>query len=935
MPKPSALAILLAAVLSAPILAAPAAPYLVKDLNQTVPENVGSVPIPLGVAGGRAVFSTLKGQLWASDGTPEGTRLLKEPAPSRGQVNKDGEAGAQALKVAGGRIFFLDRSSGRFELWATDGTPKGTAKLVSNVELLNPQSYPWVYFWSDALHLFFFSALDTVHGQEAWVSNGTPTGTHLLRDILPGTASSGASDFADAGSAVVFSADGGSKAAKVWRTDGTEAGTVPVPGSEHLYGYDFFSIGRKAVFTLFGGTVFQVWATDGTARGTTRLANITGVREDWDLIFLGTTTGRAYFYTDEGTAGYRLWTTDGTTAGTRVLGRFPRPPYLYGNPRGLEFLPNRTALFFISDGAHGMEWWRSDGTVAGTRLLKDACPGSCSSFGYPLPRPVLVGNKLFAHLYDPKGGLEPWLSDGTEAGTRRIADTCPGACSSSTYSHFAAGSLEMYSARLDGENPDLIDLWRTDGTSSGTFRLVQSQNAKNFLSLPGIALGNQLLFANDDGVHGMELWATDGTLAGTRLVADLDGTDQAGSVPSQLTPVGDRVFFVADDGAHGKALWVSDGTPGGTSVVHALAAPPANSSDEPFNLLTAWNGRLIFVLIEGLTPPRLWVSDGTAEGTQPISEIIPQLQLTRFMPLGNRLLFSADHTLWVSDGTAAGTARVTTRVLSDGSAYYPTAQRFATLGDQLLFNGSGAEGDGLWKSDGTDAGTVLVKPLELGLTDWAVLGGNVYFYASGADGTGFYTSDGTAQGTRRVEIPIAGASSITAAGGRFFVMQPLTGIKAVLWVTDMTAAGTHKVAEVDAGFAGQQSAFTAAGNQVFFLAYDDVHGVELWRSDGTAAGTFMVQDLNPGPSSSSPGGLSAVDGVVYFNAYENRHGIELWRSDGTPGGTFQLSDIAPGPRSSSPQELAPAGPRLFFSADDGTHGFEPWALCLTVDGCGP
>jgi ELWxxDGT repeat protein len=768
------------------------------------------------------------------------------------------------------------------------------------------------------------------------VSNGTPAGTRLLHDILPGTASSGASDFADAGSEVVFSADGGAKAAKVWRTDGTEAGTVPVPGSEHLYGYDFFSIGRKAVFTLFGGTVFQVWATDGTARGTTRLANITGVREDWDLIFLGTTTGRAYFYTDEGTAGYRLWTTDGTTAGTRVLGRFPRPPYLYGNPRGLQFLPNRTALFFISDGAHGMEWWRSDGTVAGTRLLKDACPGSCSSFGYSLPRPVLVGNELFAHLYDPQGGEEPWISDGTEAGTRRIADTCPGKCSSSSYSHFAAGNLEMYSARLDGESPDLIDLWRTDGTSSGTFRLVQSQNAKNFLYLPGVALGSQLLFANDDGVHGMELWATDGTLAGTRIVADLDGTDQAGSVPSQITPVGSRVFFVADDGAHGKALWVSDGTPGGTSVVHALAAPPANLSDEPFNLLTAWNGRLAFVLIEGLTPPRLWVSDGTAEGTQPISEIIPQLQLTRFMPLGNRLLFSADHTLWVSDGTAGGTAGLTTRVLSEGSSYYPASQHFAALGDQLLFAGSGPEGNGLWKTDGTDTGTVLVQSLDIGSTEWAVLGGSLYFYASGADGSGLYASDGTAQGTRLVESTVTNVSSLAAAAGRLFLAQPLSGGKVALWVNDTTAAGTRKIAEVGASSAGlPYIGLTAAGNLVFFVAGDDVHGSELWRSDGTAAGTSMAQDLNPGSSSSSPGGLSAVDGVVYFNAYENRHGIELWRSDGTPGGTFQLSDIAPGPRSSSPQELAPAGPRLFFRADDGTYGSELWALCLTVDGCGP
>jgi ELWxxDGT repeat protein len=931
MPKPSALAILLAAVLSAPVLAAPA-PYLVKDLKETVPENVGSVPIPLGTAGGRAVFATRNGQLWASDGTAAGTRLLKDLPPSPTRQGKGEAITAQALQETGGPLFFLEKTTGGFQLWATNGTPKGTAQLVSNVTLWNPQTYPENYYWSDALHLLFFSAFDTVHGQEAWVSNGTPAGTHLLRDILPGTGSSSASDFAAAGSMVVFSADGGPKAAKIWRTDGTEAGTVPVPGSELLYGYNFYSIGRKAVFTLYGGTVFQIWATDGTARGTTRLANITGVGEDWDLIFLGIKTGRAYFYTDEGKAGYRLWTTDGTTAGTRVLGRFPRSPYLYGNPRGLQFLPNGTALFFIHDGAHGMEWWRSDGTVAGTRLLKDACPGSCSSYGFPLPRPVLVGNKLFAHLYGPQGA-EPWMSDGTESGTRQIADTCPGSCGASPYSHSAVGGLEIYSARTDKDSPDEIDLWRTDGTASGTFQLVKSEGAKGFLYLPGIPLGNQFLFTNDDGVHGMELWATDGSRAGTRLVADLDGTDQAGSAPSQITPLGSRVFFVAD-GGQGKALWVSDGTPGGTSVVHALAAPPANPTDEPFSHLMVLNGRLVFVLIEGLTPPRLWVSDGTAQGTQPISQIIPQLQLGRFMPAGDRLLFSAAHALWVTDGTAGGTAQITTRV-SVADSFYSPPQSFAALGGQLLFNGSGAEGNGLWKSDGTDAGTVLVKSLELGQTDWAVLGGNVYFYASGADGSGFYMSDGTAQGTRPVDIPIPTAASLAVAGGRLFVTQTLSGIKVALWVTDGTAAGTHKVAEVGAGYAGQQPGyFTAAGNQVFFFADDGVHGAEPWRSDGTVAGTYMVQDVNPGSQGSFPRRFVAAGSVVYFTAYESLHGAELWQSDGTPSGTFRLSDIAPGPRSANPQELAPAGPRLFFSADDGTHGFEPWALCLAADGCG-
>jgi len=927
MTKSCALAILLSAVLSAAALAAPAAPYLVKDVNLTVPENVGSLPVPLGIAGRWAVFVTSNGQLWASDGTAAGTHLLLDADPNRAR-SKDGEAGAKALTSAGGRLFFLFKGGGPRELWATDGTPQGTVQLAVGTLLRDPQTSPGYYYWSNALRILFFTATDTAHGQEPWVSDGTLEGTHVL-DLRPGPDSTSPSSYADAGSSVIIQIYGDAHTPLLWRSDGTEAGTVPVQGTEQLSGYDFVSIGRKAVFSVFGSTTMELWATDGTGPGTTRLTRITGAGEDWDLLFLGATFGRLYFYTSEGKAGYRLWTTDGTSAGTRVLSHFSRPSYEFGNPQGFNFLPNGIAMLFLDDGVHGLEWWRSDGTVAGTRLVKDVCPGKCGSFSFLVGRPLVVGNKLFVHLFGQQG-MEPWMSDGTAAGTRQIADTCPGKCGSVTYLRFALGRLELYSAKSVQEGSDVIDLWRTDGTSSGTFRLVQSKNAKNFIALPGIALGNQLLFLDDDGVHGAELWTTDGTIKGTHFVADLAGSEPAGSAPSQITPVGSRVFFVADDGIHGQALWVSDGTAAGTSLVHAFDNPPPYDPrySGPFSNLTAWNGKLIFALAEGTSYPRLWVSDGTAQGTQRLSDAI-QLDSVPFMPLGNRLLASASDGLWITDGTPGGTVLMAPHVSLHGS--------FAPLGNQLLFSGrQGFEGDGLWKTDGTAAGTVQVKAMSMGYSNWVILGGTLYFTDGGGS---LWATDGTAEGTRLLDVPVSGISALAGAGGRLFLVKsdsgPFVFGPFALWVSDGTAAGSTKLLEIPASPYGQRFRdLTVVGSQVFFVVDDGVHGQELWRSDGTAAGTFMVQDINPGVQSSAPSGLAAAGGILYFNSYEGVHGQELWQSDGTPGGTFLLSDLAPGPRSSSPQSLVLAGPRLFFNSDDGVHGQELWALCLLEGGCG-
>jgi len=90
-----------------------------------------------------------------------------------------------------------------------------------------------------------------------------------------------------------------------------------------------------------------------------------------------------------------------------------------------------------------------------------------------------------------------------------------------------------------------------------------------------------------------------------------------------------------------------------------------------------------------------------------------------FTVLGNKLFFSANdgtngNELWVTDGTEAGTMLVADINSGSGSSS-PTS--FAPLGTELIFRvDDGTHGAELWVSDGTGPGTHLLKDIN---ENWA------------------------------------------------------------------------------------------------------------------------------------------------------------------------------------------------------------------------
>ncbi len=703
---------------------------------------------------------------------------------------------------------------------------------------------------------------------------------------------------------------------EMWRTDGTPAGTIRLEAYTEWYPGEFHVLGDQILFVAHDPDAGDgLWITDGSPGNAHPIGGDLPSPEGDALAELTVAGDYLYYMAYDDVHLTELWRTDGTVAGTiRLTGEDLN--FDAGTLQNLTGF-NDSLFFLISDDEYNIYLMKSDGSIADTQAVTQI---GDEPINFSISEFHRVGNLLYFTV-----ALDLWRTDGTAAGTYRLR-SLPQADSIDLIIGGDSILYVIFHNSLTSKN----ELWKSAGTAGTTVKVADIPQYYN----ASATVGDRLFVAGNDNTYGVELWTSDGTATGTKLVKDIY-TGDGGSGIESIIPIGNRVFFGADENSDSymRRLWRSDGTAAGTAPVPL--GLPADFNPEA-EAIAEFNGRLFAQIGDSTHGREPWMIDpdkGTATFLVDLNQIDALSSMPRnFYVANDRLIFRAGGVLWGSDGSAAGTSLLYQEIY-DRRQIRQGADDFAVVGKHLYFliDDELNRDVEVWRTDGTAAGTVLVKDAIASTLDngpvnsMADVNGALYFarFAQDRPGTELWRSDGTPGGTVYVATPFPAAyqqsseiDEITGVGhiAYFVATNGVNGVE--LWRSDGTGAGTRMVKDIRPGAEGSApSNLTAVGSRVFFFADDGVHGRELWRSDGTPGGTVMVKDIKPGAASSAPADLTALMGAAYFSADNGSSGRELWGSDGTTAGTTIVKDIMP-TGGSNPRQLTTSDKWLYFFAGD-------------------
>lgn len=416
------------------------------------------------------------------------------------------------------------------------------------------------------------------------------------------------------------------------------------------------------------------------------------------------------------------------------------------------FVSFKNKLYFTADSKRwngfgnigNRELWCSNGSEVGTKMVVDLGLSGTTNIGSNPQWLKVWKNKIyfFAGGADSKQNL--YETDGTELGTKQIttsglASAIPNGRDREAFVEF---NNELYFIANDYINGS--ELWKTDGTEAGTVMLKEINPAKGMYDNSSeirqlTVMGNTLyFFANETATDdSLQIWKTNGTTAGTEKIVSYKVNNDLSLY--SLTATATNLYYT-----YNSSLYKCDGTAAGISLFIA-----GNSPEH----LTSFKGELLFLTTKSSPVPTasICITSNDTQGYTILKEATPSeintsINSTYYYQMNivdDKLYFDISIAgpitqLWQSDGTLAGTILVKAIPQTDG---YIQSQQFIKHNNEVYFT-TELNGDRyLNKTNGTVAGTQRLSTIGVKEVNYLTSVDKVLFFASLDSKNSFYETE--------------------------------------------------------------------------------------------------------------------------------------------------------------------------------------------------
>jgi ELWxxDGT repeat protein len=459
---------------------------------------------------------------------------------------------------------------------------------------------------------------------------------------------------------------------------------------------------------------------------------------------------------------------------------------------------------YNEDNSSDSSLWVTDGTASGTlRLFSGAMETHAG---------VVYNNKLLFTATDAQNNWGLWTTDGTSAGASEILSFAASSYRSATFAGVLNGKqvVEIRGA-YDASGKETDGLWLTDGTATGTVKIVSFPSysylpSYKWLDVEGV-YNNKVLFTAPDSAGNFGLWTSGGDSSSATEIKVLDSTVSDTNFARDVGSLNGKkvieVFSSSPAEVRTGSLWLTDGTAANTTQIKSFTSQIYGDVE----VAGEYNNRLLFAATDDKGKYGLWTSDGAA-GASEFKVLTPAgyndgswvgaLNGKQVLQVVSSGASGETQSLWITDGTAAGTVQLAAFNISGRN---PDLVVGGIYNNKLMFSTTDDKGNhSLWASDGSPSGTTEIK---------------VFPSAN----SGRISFDGTLNGKAVLKVSSSGTDAGTAS----------------LWLTDGTAAGTTQAT----GLNGLMNSYTCIDGVYQLAKAVGAVSLRIAEISATASSTYL------------------------------------------------------------------------------------------------